>query len=89
MRVINEVEAAQKTAESIWLHRGKRSIILIEKDLFKHGSLAFVGFKIIKQGAQITCRSVYTTFNFRLIHLHIVPSKRFVGDADCHTLNES
>lgn len=88
MRVIKEEGATEKTAESIRHHRGKRSIILIEKDLFKHGSLAFVGFKIIKQGAQITCRSVYTTFNFRLIHLHVIPSKRFVGDADYHRLNE-
>lgn len=63
---------------SIWHHRGKRSIIVIEQDLFKHGSLAFVGFKIIKQGAQITCGSIYITFNFRLTHLHVAPSKRSV-----------
>lgn len=72
-RAIKEAEAAAKTAESIPHHRSK-SIILIEKYLFKHGSLAFAGFKIIKREAQITCRSIYTTFNLRLTH-HVVPSK--------------
>ena len=89
MNIIKEAEAAEKTAESIRHHRSKRSTILIEKDLFKHRSLVFVGFKIIKQGAQITCGSIYATFKFRLTHLHVVPSKRFVGDADYHRVNES
>lgn len=81
-----EAERRKKRSRSIQHHSGKRSITVIEKDLFKHRSLTFAGFKIIKQGAQITCRSIYTIFNFRLTHLHVAPSNRSVGDTDCHRL---
>lgn len=78
-----------KGLQSIQHCRGSSSsITLIEKDLFKHGSLAFVISETIKQRAQVTCRSIYATFHFRLTHPHDVPTKRFVGDADYHRLNE-
>lgn len=34
-------KAAEKTGESIWHHRGKQSIILTEKDLFKQWVTCF------------------------------------------------
>jgi len=49
MRVIKEAAGAARPAESIWHHRAKRSSILSEKDMFKHGSLLLASRSLNKE----------------------------------------